>query len=156
MLSVRSSARPRGLPAALLTPDQKKVVKYSNRISKNAFVLMNKLAEGGVPHCFEQPVGSLLMKDLDFKSWASRWGGAAGCHRSVPVRPAIQEADGDLGCPVWLAGWLGKDLPRGPCAHSYFEWLGEQGPQPAHEPGFVCLPGAAVCRVEGHHAQEPR
>ena len=71
---LRSSARPRGLPAALLTPDQKKVVKYSNRISKNAFVLMNKLAAGGVPHCFEQPVGSLLMKDLDFKSWASRWG----------------------------------------------------------------------------------
>ena len=71
---LRSSAHPRGLPAALLTPDQKKVVKYSNRISKNTFVLMNKLAAGGVPHCFEQPVGSLLMKDRDFKSWASRWG----------------------------------------------------------------------------------
>ena len=35
---------------------------------------MQGLVADGVPHCFEQPVSSMMLKDVAFRSWASRWG----------------------------------------------------------------------------------
>ena len=82
-------------------------------------------------------------------------GCTACCSRSMPVWPPIQEEDGDLGLPLWLAGRPDKALPGGPCARGHFEWLGQLCPQPGHEQGLVGVPIEAVRGVAGHHAQEP-
>jgi hypothetical protein len=71
---LRSAAHPRGLPRGQLTADQKALVKYANKVTANVFKLMQGLAADGVPHCFEQPVSSMMLKDVAFRSWASRWG----------------------------------------------------------------------------------
>ena len=71
---LRSADRPRGLPGEQLTQDQKALLKYANRVTANVFKLMRGLAADGVPHCFEQPVSSMMLKDKAFRSWASQWG----------------------------------------------------------------------------------
>eukprot|EP00974_Lingulodinium_polyedra_P039849 3824167-Lingulodinium_polyedra.AAC.1 len=35
---------------------------------------METLARDSIPHCFEQPVSSMMLKDVAFRSWASRRG----------------------------------------------------------------------------------
>ena len=57
-----------------MTPPQKSLVRHANKITKHAFVLMQRLADDGIPHTLEQPVGSLMLKDIAFRSWASRSG----------------------------------------------------------------------------------
>ena len=54
--------------------DQKALLNYANKVTATVFKLMEGLAADGVPHCFEQPASSLMLKDQAFRSWASRWG----------------------------------------------------------------------------------
>ena len=54
--------------------DQQAWLKYANKVATTVFKLMEGLAADGVPHCFEQPASSLMLKDQAFRSWASRWG----------------------------------------------------------------------------------
>ena len=71
---IRSADHPRGLPRDQLTVDQKALLNYANKVTATVFKLMEGLAADGVPHCFEQPASSLMLKDQAFRSWASRWG----------------------------------------------------------------------------------
>ena len=108
-----------------MTPPQKSLVRHANKITKHAFVLMQRLADDGTPHTLEQPVGSLMLKDIAIRSWASRSGVAQRaiidqCQFGRPYRKRIAI----WGRPVWLARWLGPDVPGGPRAHGHVEWLG--------------------------------
>ena len=76
---LRSGAHPRGLPRDQLNAHQQNVLKHANKVTKNTFALMQKLAAKGIPHTFEQPIASLMLKDAAFRSWASR----SGAQRAV-------------------------------------------------------------------------
>lgn len=73
---IRSSSKPNGLPSKELSAKDKRILKYANKITKNAFRTMLQLSRAGYMVSLEQPSTSLMLKVRDFKTWAHRSGAA--------------------------------------------------------------------------------
>ena len=119
--------------------DQKALLKCANKVTATVFKLMEGLAADGVPHCFEQPASSLMLKGQAFRSWASRWGAQRAVVDMCQFGRPLQKADGDLGRPERSAGRAFEHmcLPRAACGD--VESLGRQRPQRGHRGGLLGL-----------------
>ena len=108
---LRSAAHTRGLPGGQLTPSQKSLVRHANKITKHAFVLMQRLADDGIPHTLEQPVGSLMLKDIAFRSWASRSGAQRAIIDQCQFGRPYRKRTAIWGAPSGLLDGLARTCP---------------------------------------------
>ena len=121
---LRSGAHPRGLPRGQLNAHQQKVLKHANKVTKNTFILMQKLAAEGIPHTIEQPIGSMMLKDPAFKSWASRSGAQRVVVDQCQFDRPYRKRTAIWGAPSGLLDGLTRICPGG---HKHAASLGNWG-----------------------------
>ena len=74
---------------------------------------MQKLAAEGIPHTIEQPIGSMMLKDPAFKSWASRSGAQRAVVDQCQFGRPYRKRTAIWGAPSGLLDGLTRICPGG-------------------------------------------
>ena len=77
-------------------------------MTANVFKPMGDMARNGIPHCFEQPVSSMMLKDSAFRSWASRWGAQRAVVDHCQFDRPYRKRTVIWGCPSGLLDGLSR------------------------------------------------